>query len=91
MILNGHEHINERFAPQSPTATADASRGIRQFTVGTGGRAFYAIGTVQPNSEVRNASTFGVVKLSLGAGSYAWQFAPVAGQAFTDTGSTHCH
>lgn len=91
VILNGHEHMYERFAPQTPSAVSDAANGIRQFTVGTGGRAFYSIGAIQPNSEVRNNTTFGVLKLTLGAGTYSWQFVPVAGQTFTDTGSGSCH
>lgn len=91
VILNGHEHLYERFAPQSPSAVADPAAGLRQFTVGTGGRAFYNIGTIKPNSEVRNNTTFGVLKLTLAAGTYAWQFIPVAGQTFSDAGTGTCH
>jgi hypothetical protein len=91
VILNGHEHVYERFAPQNPSAVADAARGIRQFTVGTGGRSHYTFGTIQPNSEVRNGSTYGVLKLTLNASGYAWQFVPVAGGTFTDSGSGTCH
>jgi hypothetical protein len=91
VILNGHEHVYERFAPQSPSATADGARGIRQFTVGTGGRSHYTFGTIQPNSEVRDGNTYGVLKLTLRATGYDWQFVPVAGGAFTDSGSGTCH
>jgi acid phosphatase type 7 len=91
VVLNGHEHIYERFAPQTPSGSADAVRGIRQFTVGTGGREPGAIGTIKANSEVRNGGTYGVLKLTLRAGSYDWQFVPVAGKTFTDTGSGNCH
>ena len=91
VILNGHEHLYERFAPQTPNAAGDVARGIRQFTVGTGGRSFYSIGTIQPNSEIRNNATYGVLKLTLGTGNYSWQFVPVAGMTFTDTGSGNCH
>ncbi len=91
VILNGHEHVYERFAPQSPTAGADNARGIRQFTVGTGGRSHYTFGTIQPNSEARNGNTYGVLKLTLHATSYDWQFVPVAGGAFTDSGTGQCH
>ena len=92
VVLNGHEHIYERFAPQTPGALADPARGIRQFTVGTGGRAFYMLSpTPQPNSEVRNNTTFGVLKLTLHPASYDWQFVPVAGSTFTDSGSGSCH
>ena len=91
VILNGHEHVYERFAPQTPAAVADAARGIRQFTVGTGGRSHYTFGTIQPNSEVRDANTYGVLKLTLHATGYDWQFVPVAGATFTDSGSGTCH
>ncbi|MEJ7809989.1 MAG: Ig-like domain-containing protein [Gemmatimonadaceae bacterium] len=92
VILNGHEHIYERFAPQTPAAVADAARGIRQFTVGTGGRSHYTFQMVpQPNSEVREGNTYGVLKLTLRTGGYDWQFVPVAGATFTDSGSGTCH
>jgi hypothetical protein len=91
VVLNGHEHIYERFAPQTPAAVADPAHGIRQFTVGTGGRAFYPIGTIQANSEVRRNDTHGVLKLTLRPGAYDWQFVPVAGKTFTDAGTGSCH
>ena len=91
VVLNGHEHIYERFAPQRPDAVADSVNGIRQFTVGTGGRSHYTIGTVKANSEVRNGSTYGVLKLTLHATTYDWQFVPVAGATFTDSGTGKCH
>jgi acid phosphatase type 7 len=90
VILNGHEHVYERFAPQTPAAVANAN-GIRQFTVGTGGRSHYTIGTIQPNSEVRDGNTYGVLKLTLHATGYDWQFVPVAGASFTDSGTASCH
>ena len=91
VILNGHEHTYERFAPQTPAGVADPARGIRQFIVGTGGRSHYTLGTLQPNSQVFNGSTYGVLKLTLSAGSYSWQFVPVVGASFTDSGTTSCH
>ena len=91
VVLVGHDHSYERFAPQTPAAAADPTRGIRQFVVGTGGRSHYAIGTVQPNSQVYNGNTFGVLKLTLSTTSYAWQFVPVAGGTFTDSGTGNCH
>ena len=91
IVLNGHDHDYERFAPQTPSGVLDASRGIREFVVGTGGRALYHLGTRKPNSEVFEFGTFGVLKLTLSAGAYAWQFIPVAGKTFTDTGSGSCH
>ncbi len=91
VILNGHEHLYERFAPQTPGAASDPANGIRQFTVGTGGRSFYSIGTIKANSEVRNNATYGVIRMTLSAGTYSWQFVPIAGQTFTDTGTSSCH
>ena len=91
VVLNGHEHVYERFAPQTPAAVADPANGIRQFTVGTGGSSHYTFGTIQPNSEVRNGTTYGVLKLTLHATSYDWQFVPVAGATFTDSGTGVCH
>jgi hypothetical protein len=91
VILNGHDHIYERFAPQDPNGLADPSRGIREFIVGTGGANHTSITTIQPNSEVRNADTFGVLKLTLHPDSYDWQFIPVAGKTFSDSGTTICH
>jgi hypothetical protein len=91
VILNGHEHVYERFAPQTPAAVADPAAGIRQFTVGTGGASHYTFGTIQPNSEVRNGTAYGVLKLTLHATSYDWQFVPVAGATFTDSGTGSCH
>ena len=89
VVLNGHEHDYERFAPQSPTGAADP-KGIRQFVVGTGGAGLYQFATTLPNSEVRNSDTFGVMKLTLHATGYDWRFVPVAGSSFTDTGSGSC-
>ena len=91
VILSAHDHSYERFAPQDPTGGADATRGIREFIVGTGGRSHYALGTVKVNSQVYNGDTYGVMKLTLSAGSYAWQFVPVAGGTFTDSGTGSCH
>ena len=92
VVLSGHEHNYERFGPQTPTGAADTLRGIREFVVGTGGASHYDdLGTPQPNSQVFNGTTWGVLKLTLGAGSYSWQFVPVAGQSFTDSGTGACH
>jgi hypothetical protein len=72
-------------------AGLDTARGLRSFIVGTGGANHTSFTTVAANSEVRNASTFGVLKLTLHATSYAWQFIPEAGKTFTDAGSASCH
>jgi hypothetical protein len=89
LVLNGHDHIYERFAPQSPGAGAD-SRGIQQFIVGSGGKNHTTIAAVQPNSAVRNTDTYGFLKLILRANSYDWQFVPEPGKTFTDSGSRNC-
>jgi glycerophosphoryl diester phosphodiesterase len=92
VVLAGHEHVYERFAPQSPSGAADPAQGIRQFTVGTGGRSHYEFNQHPlPTSEVRHAGTFGVLTLTLHSGSYDWVFVPEAGGIFTDTGSDRCH
>jgi hypothetical protein len=89
VVLNGENRQYERFAPQTPAGLADPA-GIREFVVGTGGHALTSFGTIQPNSQVRNDATFGVLKLTLDVGSYSWQFLPIAGKTFTDTGSGTC-
>jgi hypothetical protein len=90
-VLAGHEHVYERFAPQTPAGIADAARGIRQFTVGTGGASHYGFrATPEPTSEVRNADAYGVLTLTLRADGYDWRFVPIAGSTFTDAGSAGC-
>ena len=76
-------------APQSADGLADP-RGIRSFVVGTGGVHLTAARPQQPNSEVRNNQTWGVLKLTLRARDYAWEFVPIDGQAFRDSGSAAC-
>jgi hypothetical protein len=91
VVLAGHDHTYERFAPQTPTGRADPERGIRQFIVGTGGYVHYAIRRAAANSEMRNNTMHGVLKLTLHADRYDWEFVPVAGQTFTDEGMGVCH
>ncbi len=91
VVLSGDDHDYERFAPQNPQGQLDTANGMRQFIVGTGGRSLYSFSTPLANSEVRNATTFGVLKLTLRATSYSWQFVPEAGKTFTDSGSANCH
>jgi 3',5'-cyclic AMP phosphodiesterase CpdA len=90
IVINGHDHLFERFAPQDPSGRLDVANGIRQFTVGTGGVYLYKVVHLQPNSEVQ-ASAHGVLKLTLHANGYDWQFVPVAGGSFSDIGSGSCH
>lgn len=91
LILAGHDHIYERFAPQTPSGTLDNVRGIRQFIVGSGGANHTSLAQIAANSEVRNVDTYGVLKLTLHPTSYDWQFVPEAGKTFTDSGTTFCH
>ena len=90
VVLNGHAHSYERFAPQDPQGAADPDHGIREFVVGTGGADLYGVGSIQPNSEVRNNDTHGVLKLSLYSGGYDWEFIPISGKIFTDSGRGAC-
>ena len=69
----------------------DTQYGIRALVVGTGGASHYAFGTIQPNSEVRNADAYGIAKITLSPGGYQWEFVPEAGRVFTDAGSGTCH
>ncbi len=91
LVFNGHDHLYERFAPQNPLGALDNARGLREFVVGTAGVELYSWGTIRANSQVRNNSTWGVLKLTLHANSYDWKFLPIAGQSFTDAGTTACH
>jgi len=92
VVLNGHDHIYERFAPQDANGKADPTRGIREFIAGTGGANHTSISTIAANSQVRNATTFGVLELTLHATGYDWNFVPDLGSgSFTDSGTGSCH
>ena len=91
MIVNGHDHDYERFAPQRADGRRDDAGGIREFEVGTGGGGLRSFRATEANSEVRNANTHGVLRLALTDGAYRWDFVPVAGQTFTDGGAGTCH
>ncbi len=91
LILAGHEHSYERFAPQNPDGRRDNEHGIREIVAGTGGKDHDPLGFGIANSEVRDWTTFGVLELTLGAGKYTWEFIPVEGKSFHDFGSGTCH
>jgi hypothetical protein len=91
VVLSGDEHQYERFAPMTADGRSDPVGGLRQFIVGTGGRGTSPINGPQPNSEAREDDTLGLLKLTLHGTSYDWQFVPVAGATFSDTGSASCH
>jgi len=91
VLLTGHEHNYERFAPLDPTGKPDPVRGVRELVVGTGGRSHYPFGPPIPGSEVRNDDTYGIVALTLRPTTYQWQFVPEGSKSFTDSGSGTCH
>jgi hypothetical protein len=92
LVLAGHEHNYERFAPQDADGQPDAARGVREFVVGTGGNdVLYGFGPTDPDSEVRENDSYGVLELTLHPRGYNWRFLPAAGATFTDEGSEVCH
>ncbi len=90
IVLSGNEHDYERFAPQDANGALDNTFGVRAFVVGTGGYYLYDLDALEPNSQAYS-STYGVMKLTLHPTSYDWQFIPVAGGTFTDSGTDNCH
>lgn len=89
VVVAGHDHTYERFAPQDSEGRA-AADGIRHFVVGTGGAPLYEFGPARRNSEMRSSTAHGVLKLTLHRQSYDWEFVPVAGAKFSDRGSGRC-
>ena len=90
IVLSGHDHLYERFAEQDSTGRANPGRGIRQFVVGTGGALPYRAVGRAPNSEA-SGEGFGILKLTLGANDYVWEFLPAEGTLFRDAGRSACH
>jgi len=90
VVIVGHDHTYERFAPQTPNGALDAARGIREFVAGTGGAALYPFPVIAANSEFRNNTTHGVLKLTLHASGYDWEFISTAGTVL-DAGTASCH
>jgi len=93
LYIAGHNHDYERFAPQDVNGVADPVKGIREFVIGTGGANAEAWSVTPPiaNEEVWANPTHGVLKLTLRAGGYDWQYIPITGDTFTDSGSGTCH
>ncbi|CAN5302131.1 hypothetical protein BH24ACT17_BH24ACT17_00630 [soil metagenome] len=91
VVLNGHDHNYQRFAPQDPWGRANPEGGIRQFVVGTGGRSLYEISVPIANTKVHNDDAYGVLKLTLHPKKYEWEFVPVEGETFSDSGGSRCH
>ena len=90
LVLNGQQHQYERLKPMTPTGALDDARGLRSIDVGTGGESTAMPVAIHPNSEVISAA-FGVLKLTLYADHYTWEFVPMPGQTFSDQGSGTCH
>ena len=91
VVLVGHDHNYQRFAPQTAAGDRDDARGIREFVVGTGGGSHYTFVTPIANTEVFNTDTYGVLKLTLYVERYVWEFIPVTGGTFRDAGVGTCH
>jgi 3',5'-cyclic AMP phosphodiesterase CpdA len=91
LVLTGHEHTYERFAPIGASDERDNAFGLREFVVGTGGRSHYDFNSPLSTTEVRDNTTYGVLLLTLKSGSYDWKFVPVNSGGFTDAGSGSCH
>src|SRR2546421_135003 len=90
LVLNGQQHQYERLAPMTPDGAPDPVRGLRSINVGTGGESTAMPVATHPNSEVVS-DAFGVLKLTLYADHYTWEFVPMQGETFTDRGSGTCH
>lgn len=91
LVLSGHDHSYERFAPQGLNEKADPQKGVRQIVIGNGGKNLYPFKTIRANSEVRDNESYGVLKVALHAKSYDWELIPITGDTFTDKGSALCH
>jgi hypothetical protein len=92
VVIAGHDHLYERFAPMNPVGVVDATRGIRHFVVGTGGAPLYdPESPTVPNSELIEADTYGVLKLTLSWSAYEWEFVAAKDAKFSDQGSAACH
>ncbi len=92
LIVNAHAHNYERFAPQDPYGNLNTTKGIIEIVAGTGGDSLFPFNsTIAANSLVRNDTTYGVLQFTLQSSSFSWQFNPVAGSTFTDSGTQACH
>jgi hypothetical protein len=91
VVIQGHNHNYERFAPMTPAGAVDNTRGITSFVNGAGGAGHYNFTGVAANSVVRNSDTLGVLKFTLHANSADFEFLPEAGKTFRDSGTITCH
>ena len=91
LVINGHDHDYERFAPQNAAGKEDRKNGLREIVVGTGGAGLRTFPSVAANSEIRLAGELGILRLILHVANYDWEFLPVTPSAITDYGSALCH
>ncbi|MDX6274738.1 MAG: hypothetical protein QOJ92_1948 [Frankiales bacterium] len=92
VVLGGHIHNYERFAPVAPDGSTDAARGLREFVVGTGGKSLVGFNpTTWTSSEFRDSQHYGALRMVLHPTGYDWAFSPVGGGAAIDAGSQSCH
>ena len=89
LVLTAHDHQYERFVPMDETGAADPD-GMAEFVVGTGGRSLYEFAEILPTSAVHDASTYGVLRLTLRADSYEWEFVAASDSPFEDSGNASC-
>lgn len=89
VVLNGHDHVYERFAKLDAGGRPDP-RGAREFIAGTGGKSLYGFDEALTGSQVRIAE-YGVLTMLLRKRSYRWQFLGAADGMTLDKGSTACH
>ena len=91
IVVNGHDHNYERFAPQDPNGVHEPVEGVREFVVGTGGTGDRGFDAPVPNSEARYDESFGILQLSLYSDGYEWDYLPETGSTFVDLGVGACH
>jgi hypothetical protein len=92
LVVTGHDHGYQRFAPADPTGAPDNAKGMREFVVGTGGAELYSWNTDSTLLEVRGNVSFGVLEMYLNPGGYSWEFHAVPGPTtFSDSGTGTCH
>lgn len=91
LVISGHDHDYQRWAPQTASGALDSARGIVEFVAGMGGRSHYAFTRTSANRVAGNDTSYGVLRLDLAPSSYTFAFVPVAGQSYSDSGSGTCH
>jgi beta-glucanase (GH16 family) len=91
VVLNGHDHNYQRYAPLNKAGVRDDLRGIREFVAGEGGNSEYSVAAPGGNLEASQSGTRGLLMLTLHPDSYEWRFVHVAGKTYIDAGSGSCH